>query len=75
VCLSFCPTGALTEDGAKISFDPRICNGCLGCYGIVACVRKKQRACANGTFCEKAFKKFFFTSVYGIIYTKDNTSF
>jgi uncharacterized Fe-S center protein len=32
ICLSYCPTGALSEAGSKVSFDPRICNGCLGCF-------------------------------------------
>ncbi|MDR3554292.1 MAG: DUF362 domain-containing protein [Syntrophobacteraceae bacterium] len=31
-CLSYCPTGALSDDGSRVSFDPRICNGCLGCF-------------------------------------------
>ncbi|MGC9196611.1 MAG: DUF362 domain-containing protein [Syntrophobacteraceae bacterium] len=31
VCLSYCPTGALSDASAKVSFDRRICNGCLGC--------------------------------------------
>ncbi|MDR3569981.1 MAG: DUF362 domain-containing protein [Syntrophobacteraceae bacterium] len=32
ICLSYCPTGALSEAGAKVFFDPRLCNGCLGCF-------------------------------------------
>ncbi len=32
ICLSYCPTGALSDAGSKVAFDPRICNGCLGCF-------------------------------------------
>lgn len=35
LCLPFCPTGAISEGDPKISFDPRICNKCLGCF--IAC--------------------------------------
>lgn len=31
-CLSYCPTGAVSDAGLKVSFDSRICNGCLGCF-------------------------------------------
>lgn len=37
VCLSYCPTGALSEAGEKVSFDRRICNGCLGCLLSCPC--------------------------------------
>ncbi len=30
-CLSFCPTGAISNGEPTISFDPDICNACLGC--------------------------------------------
>ncbi|MBI5250588.1 MAG: DUF362 domain-containing protein [Desulfomonile tiedjei] len=32
VCLSFCPTGALSNGYPNISYDPEICNNCLGCF-------------------------------------------
>jgi hypothetical protein len=32
VCLSFCPTGAISENNGNISFDSRICNNCMGCF-------------------------------------------
>lgn len=31
-CLSFCPTGAISNGEPTISFDPEMCNACLGCY-------------------------------------------
>jgi uncharacterized Fe-S center protein len=33
-CLTYCPTGALSDAGEKVAFDSRICNGCLGCFMI-----------------------------------------
>ena len=31
-CLPFCPTGAMSGEPGKVSFDKRICNQCLGCH-------------------------------------------
>lgn len=31
-CLSFCPTGAMSGEPGRVSFDARTCNQCLGCF-------------------------------------------
>jgi ferredoxin len=33
-CLDNCPTGAITEDGDKVAFDPYICAGCGTCASV-----------------------------------------
>jgi len=45
-CISYCPTGALSEGPSKISFDPRICNGCLGCF--ISCPRGAMKVKPEG---------------------------
>jgi uncharacterized protein len=34
VCLSFCPTGALSNEDGKVVYKPQICNRCLGCLFV-----------------------------------------
>ncbi len=46
VCLPFCPTGAISAGDPKIVFDPRICNGCLGCF--MSCPHEAFRLSPDG---------------------------
>jgi uncharacterized Fe-S center protein len=46
-CLSYCPTGALSDAGSKVSFDSRVCNGCLGCF--MSCPKGAMSLRPDGT--------------------------
>ena len=38
-CLPHCPTGAIAKnDNGKFSINPKLCNDCVGSYGVPQCV-------------------------------------
>lgn len=36
-CVSQCPTGAISWNGARYEINPNVCNDCAGYYGVPQC--------------------------------------